>query len=301
MHYIRTDSKSLYHFSFLKDIKVNGVFISSVNQYLQNYPYMRKEHYHDFYSILFFKTGNGLLRINNMSYAVKPYSLFLIPPSQLHSLDNVSGTEGIVFFFCQDYYVEEFSYIRLLKVFSFVSNLDQAGQNHSVALSQEESEIMAGLFVSVSNEYDKQVTSDISSVVIRSLLNIILMKLYEIFERKSVRAANTESVLIHELSYIIDMYFTREHNTSFYASALSVTEKQVNETCNRYFNNSLKKILTDRLMQEARRLLLSTDMTISEISYKLNFSDDSYFNKVFRKQTSLTPKRFREIHRKILP
>jgi AraC family transcriptional regulator, transcriptional activator of pobA len=63
----------------------------------------------------------------------------------------------------------------------------------------------------------------------------------------------------------------------------------------------LKKILQDRLMQESRRLLLSTELSVAEISYKLNFEDNSYFNKVFRKSTGLTPKRFRDLHKKLLP
>jgi AraC family transcriptional regulator, transcriptional activator of pobA len=57
----------------------------------------------------------------------------------------------------------------------------------------------------------------------------------------------------------------------------------------------------DRLMQEARILLISTEMSISEISYKLNYDDNSYFNKVFKKETGLTPKRFRDIHKKLVP
>jgi YesN/AraC family two-component response regulator len=57
----------------------------------------------------------------------------------------------------------------------------------------------------------------------------------------------------------------------------------------------------DRLMQEARKLLLSTDLSVSEISYKLNYDDNSYFNKVFKKETGLTPKRFRDIHKKLVP
>jgi len=77
--------------------------------------------------------------------------------------------------------------------------------------------------------------------------------------------------------------------------------KHMNEICHRYFNYGLKKILTDRLMQEARKLLLSTEFSVSEISYKLNFDDNSYFNKVFRKQTGLTPKKFRDLHKGLLP
>jgi AraC-like DNA-binding protein len=54
-------------------------------------------------------------------------------------------------------------------------------------------------------------------------------------------------------------------------------------------------------MQEARKLLLSSELSVSEIAYKLNFEDNSYFNKVFKNKTGLTPKRFRDIHKKFVP
>jgi YesN/AraC family two-component response regulator len=55
-------------------------------------------------------------------------------------------------------------------------------------------------------------------------------------------------------------------------------------------------------MQEARKMLLSTELSAAEISYKLNFDDNSYFTKVFKKETGgLTPKKFRTLHRRLIP
>jgi AraC-like DNA-binding protein len=88
---------------------------------------------------------------------------------------------------------------------------------------------------------------------------------------------------------------------NFYTSAFNISEKHLNDICNRHFNSGLKKILKDRLMQEARKLLLSSELSVSEISYKLNFEDNSYFNKVFKHETGITPKNFRDIHKKLVP
>jgi AraC-like DNA-binding protein len=129
----------------------------------------------------------------------------------------------------------------------------------------------------------------------------MLLRLSEIYDEKSGRSNNGTSVLIHELSLLIDSSFIKEHNIGFYTKAFNISEKQLNCICNSYFSFGLKKILMDRLMQEARKLLLSTELSVSEISYKLNYDDNSYFNKVFKKETGLTPKRFRDIHKKLVP
>ncbi len=280
---------------------MKGVYLNSIKDYLDTYPLMKKEHFHDFYSIALFTSGKGSIRLNERTYPVEPNTVFMIAPEQMHSFDGIDKTEGIVFFFCQDFYVEEFSFIRLLNVYSFVSRIDKTVSNPSIILEENELKKISGLFDSLKEEYKKPSASNITPAIIRSILNLILLQLYEIFKRNSNEDSGTDSVMIHELSYLIDRHYIKEHSAGFYACAFNISEKQLNETCSRHFNSSLKRILTDRLIQEARRLLLSTDMTISEISYKLNFTDDSYFNKVFKKRTRLTPKRFREIHRKMLP
>ena len=107
--------------------------------------------------------------------------------------------------------------------------------------------------------------------------------------------------MIHSLSHLVDSYFITEQHIEFYTSAFNISESQLNDICNRHFNCGLKKILQNRLMQEARKLLLSSELSVSEIAYKLNFEDNSYFNKVFKNKTGLTPKRFRDIHKKLVP
>ena len=143
--------------------------------------------------------------------------------------------------------------------------------------------------------------SNSSAIIIRSHLNIMLLKLTELYETKSGKSNSNDSILIHSLSHLVDSYFIQEQKLKFYTSAFNISESQLNEICNKHFNCGLKKILQTRLMQEARKLLLSSELSVSEIAYKLNFEDNSYFNKVFKSKTGLTPKRFRDIHKRFVP
>jgi AraC family transcriptional regulator, transcriptional activator of pobA len=293
--------RPLYHFSFLTDIKVYGIYYNSFERYLNLYPFIKKDHFHDFYSVILFPKGKGTIRINNEAYPVQSQTVFLIKPGQMHSFEDIADNEGILLLFCQDFYVEEFSFIRLLDVFSCTTQINGNICNPSVNLSEKEFSPVIEIIKSIGREYESCTHTNNSVIVIRSLLNIILIKICELFEAKSGRSNNSDSILIHKLSNLVDSYFIKEHNLGFYTSAFNISEKHLNDICNNHFNCGLKKILQDRLMQEARKLLLSTEMSISEIAYKLNYEDNSYFTKAFRNKTNITPKKFREMHKKLLP
>ncbi len=299
MHPIQLNEKPLYHFSFLKDIKVYGIYYNSLARYLCQYPFLRNEHSHDFYSVILFTRGEGIIRINNEAYPVHPQTLCLISPNQTHSFDDLRAVDGIVFTFCQDFYVEEFSFIRLLNLFSYTSSIDMKVSNSCINLAESEYPRVSDIIKSVSYEYESFTPDNNSAVIIRSLLNILLLKLTELYEGKSEKSLNSNCNLIHSLSNLVDSSFIQEQQVSFYASALNISEKQLNDICHRHFNCGLKKILQDRLMQESRKLLLSTELSVGEIAYKLNFEDNSYFNKVFKKEIGITPKSFRDMHKKI--
>jgi AraC family transcriptional regulator, transcriptional activator of pobA len=291
----------LYHFSFLTDIKVYGVYYNSLKKYLGQYPSISKSHFHDFYSIIQFTGGKGTIRINHTDYQVSPQTIFLIAPDQLHSFEGLVDIEGTIFLFCKDFYVEEFSIIRLLDIFSYTTQINGNICNPSVNLTNGEFITITEITNSIGLEYYNCSRSNNSAIVIRSLLNIMLLKLSEFYEAKSGKSNKAERILIHKLSNLIDSYYIKEHHIGFYTAAFNISEKHMNDICNAHFNCGLKKILQDRLMQEARKLLLSTEMSVSEIAYKLNFEDNSYFNRVFRTKSKITPKKFRDLHRKFLP
>jgi AraC-like DNA-binding protein len=209
--------------------------------------------------------------------------------------------EGSVLMFCQDFYVEEFSYLRLLKTFFCTTQLTGSFTRPCINLNENEFTEINSLLKLIDREYENSISLNDSAVIIRSLLNILLLKLSRYYHPDPERSGDIDSIFIHKVSQLVDSYFTKEHNTGFYASAFNISKKRLNDLCKKHFNRGLKNILTDRLMHEARKLLLTTELSVAEISYKLNFEDNSYFTKVFKKQTRLAPRKFRDLHKKLVP
>ncbi|GAA4806699.1 response regulator transcription factor [Olivibacter ginsenosidimutans] len=79
-----------------------------------------------------------------------------------------------------------------------------------------------------------------------------------------------------------------------YANILAVHVNHLNRSVKETTGKTTTQHIAERLIKEAKALLLHSDWTISEISYSLGFSYPPYFNNFFRKQTKMTPGIFRE-------
>jgi AraC family transcriptional regulator, 4-hydroxyphenylacetate 3-monooxygenase operon regulatory protein len=92
---------------------------------------------------------------------------------------------------------------------------------------------------------------------------------------------------------LVEAHF-RDHLTlTDYAGRLLITEARLNDICRRMAERPSKEIVHERLLQEARRLLLFSAVPVSEISYQLGFADPAYFSRFFTKRTGTPPSQFR--------
>lgn len=92
---------------------------------------------------------------------------------------------------------------------------------------------------------------------------------------------------------LVEAHF-RDHLTlTDYAGRLLITEARLNDICRRMAERPSKEIVHERLLQEARRLLLFSAVPVSEISYQLGFADPAYFSRFFTKRAGMPPSQFR--------
>ena len=75
---------------------------------------------------------------------------------------------------------------------------------------------------------------------------------------------------------------------------LYITPNHLNAVCKDMMGISAGEMIRNRIMLEAKRMLTNPQLNISEISLKLNFSDNSYFTKFFKKLEDITPEEFRK-------
>ncbi|CDM25313.1 Transcriptional activator of 4-hydroxyphenylacetate 3-monooxygenase operon, XylS/AraC family [Castellaniella defragrans 65Phen] len=102
-----------------------------------------------------------------------------------------------------------------------------------------------------------------------------------------------ELQLFQQFSALMEARFREHWTLSRYAAELGIGEQRLNEVCRRMTGKPPKRLINDRLMQEARRLLLYSGQAVSQVGYALGFDDPAYFGRFFLRQADESPGSYR--------
>ena len=79
----------------------------------------------------------------------------------------------------------------------------------------------------------------------------------------------------------------------FYAYQLCITPKHLSKVIKQTTHKNANDWIDEHVILEAKALLKSTNMTTQQISEELNFSDQLFFGKYFRRHTGMSPKEYK--------
>lgn len=102
-------------------------------------------------------------------------------------------------------------------------------------------------------------------------------------------------------SQLIEAHFREHWELARYAAQLRLTETRLNDICRRVADIPSKHLVHDRLLQEAKRLLLFSSASVTEIAYDLGFADVSYFSRFFRRHAKAAPTSWRAEREMAIP
>jgi AraC-like DNA-binding protein len=133
-------------------------------------------------------------------------------------------------------------------------------------------------------------------------LDVIRLKLLEFFimvdrscpGKKSRNVPPQKLTLLRNFEKLIDHHFRTIRLPKEYADLLYVTPGHLNALCQDLLGKTAGELIRNRIILEAKRLLTNADMTITSIAYDLNFEDNSYFNRFFKKSVGMTPEEFKK-------
>ncbi len=251
-------------------------------------------HYHDrFYQIHVILNGTVRVHLDETSYRVDGPMFFLTPPTVTHSFVTDNDATGHVITASQQL------------VWDLMGGMGPTRWCNNgimncplcVALSPEydtNAERMLYLLNLMADENDHN--SKEHSLALKALLQLVLISISRLSGQTQLKQnTRKEDVRIfNRFNELIEIHFREHMNLIQYAEKISVTEARLNEICRRLAGLPSKRLILERLMQEARRLLSYSSAPITEISYKLGFKDPAYFARFFRRNAGVTASQYRE-------
>lgn len=262
------------------------LYIRPLKEHLKKYSFARLPHRHDFYLVLYVESGGGTHTIDFVTYQVKPNSFYMMTPGQVHSWKLDKGTTGYVLFFTPSFYQMGQTDMKLLH-FPFFHSLNH---NPQIEMGKKRDPMISLLLKEMRNEYQKP---HMNRHLQRSYLNIILIKLATHYKQPSAGSTLATTFKLRQLEELIDTHFKELKQPSAYADKMNLSSSYLNHLCKQSLHKTLTELISERVVLEAKRYFAYSDLTVNQVSDRLNFSNTSYFIRFFKKHTCLTPEQFK--------
>lgn len=254
-------------------------------------PYNRR----DFYKISLI-IGTGRLYYADKWVDINRPALLFSNPSIPYSWEAISEEQqGYFCLFTKSFFQSDNSYFLLHQLPLF-----KLGGNFVFFVNTEQQQTLHDIFekmiVEIASTYAHKYN------LLRNYLHIIIHEAMKMQPADTYQSHSSASRVCDLFLDLLERQFPIDNQertlqlrtAQDYANILAVHVNHLNRSIKESTGKTTTQHIADRLIKEAKALLLHSDWTISEISYSLGFSYPPYFNNFFRKQTKMTPGIFRE-------
>jgi AraC-like DNA-binding protein len=254
--------------------------------FAKDIDHLKAPHRHSFYTFILVTGGSGSHDIDFNTYDLKPNRLFLIAPGQVHAWNQLINVKGFVVLFTD-------SFVALSKGRKLMSNwpLFRLDQPCYIDLSPTASESWQEEFRFMESEAILQ--DSFSRDAIFYSIGTLLVRASRLYSHL-MPTENVHQDLLFSFQELIEQHFISKRTPKEYAALLNITPNHLNAICKKKSGKSAGGLIRQRVLLEAKRLLAHTKLSVSEIAYQLNFADNSYFGRYFKKYMRITPENFRK-------
>lgn len=248
-------------------------------------------HRHDFFEVLFLTKGSGFHVIDGNKYKIKPPCVFFMSPGQAHKIEFSNDIEGYIFIFTAEFYLINQNNQNRLIEFPFFFTIRQ--DNPPLLLAEKEDVLfLKSLFEKGISEIKNDVPYPIN--LLRSVLDLILTScsiLYKTDENTLNKGKG--HIVVKRFFQLVEENYLNNLSVTEYADKLAITANHLTQTVNQLTGKTSSQIIKSKQILEIKRLLVHTNLSVTEIATRLNFLDQSYFAKFFKREAGVSPLQYR--------
>ncbi len=248
----------------------------------------------NFYNISIKRSFQGQLKYGKNHYDFDEGTMSFIAPNQVIGIDNEDNRnkDGWSLLFHPDL-IREYQLGKIIKNYGFFSY----SVNEALHLSDEEEKTVEAIVQNIQKEINARL-DNFSQDVIVSNLELLLSYCNRFYSRQFITRKMATNDLLTNFERILDNYFANNADMTLptvekLASELNVSSSYLSDMLRSLTGQNTQQHIHNKLIERAKEILITTDLTVSEIAYQLGFEYSQSFSKLFKSKTNLTPIEYR--------
>lgn len=245
----------------------------------------------EFWVLLYITKGSGVHYIDFEKYPYKTGDLIIIERRRVHSFKINNHVEGYIINLNEPFFFEDKNNNNI-DLLAFFETPD-----YKPILSIDVSDLATNkiLIDLIYKEYSTHHNNNSSRRLIRSLFKSFIYSVYLNEKNKIIHSSTTEYKYYNKYRELIELNFRNLKIVNDYSRLMGVSVKTINTACKKCADISAKQLLINRIILEAKRLVVKEDMKIYQISYYLGFNEPANFSAFFKKHAGMSMNDFKNI------
>ena len=248
-------------------------------------------HRHDYYTILFIEKGEGTHFVDFTEYKIEDRTIYFITPGQMHQVIFTAEPVGWVITFTEHFLVANSISEKMINDIYLFNDF---GQSPPLAINESDIPVYKSLAMQM-----EHFAASLETYTMEAVGALVKLFLIQGNNHCSLRKSNnpqlveTSNHILRTFKQSLNKRYASSHMVSDYADELAVTADYLNKTVKNLTGKSAKEHIQSKLITEAKRSLLFSDISNKELAYELGFEEAAHFNNFFKKITGQTPSEFR--------
>ena len=252
-------------------------------------------HRHDYYTIVFFEKGAGTHIVDFMEYQIEDCSIYFIVPGQMHQVIPTSEPKGWTMKFTDEFLIANSISDKLINgIYLF----NEFGQSPPLSINEMQMSVYLNIISQI--EFFSNSLESYTQEAIGALMKLFFIQSNNhcsLHKNNNPQLQETTNQLLHSFKQLLNKHYASMHLVSDFANKLNVTADYLNKTVKSITGKSAKDHIQAKIIIEAKRSLLFSEISSKELAYVLGFEESAHFNNFFKKITGQTPSEFRVLAR----
>ncbi|WP_278703873.1 helix-turn-helix domain-containing protein [Parabacteroides goldsteinii] len=227
--------------------------------------------------------------IDATNYTVKANDFVTIVPGSILQIHKVEGDLQIYFLGYSSQFITETHIIKsTLDIFYTIKATPVISLKEEVAqIFQEHLALLARTYLIFYGKINREITKHMLFTLVYGL-----GELYKDLRTQKTNPGKSEKIA-NNFTRLVMQHYSQERNVAFYAGKLGITQAHLSTTIRQVTGKTCLEIIASMVIMDAKAQLKSTDASVQNIAYSLNFSNMSFFGKYFKRHVGIGPLEYR--------